>query len=409
MQELFCRLYRLFSLHFSTNANLRHHRLNDISRCESINHHVRKLTLCFEILPKVTPSPERYLQWLYHQQCFQHPSEGHLQRTYPSLTFANIGSLSDRCDWTEERIRLAYEAYKHGIEEQSFMETTSMDVIALAASFSRLENLRSIVITSDYYGLMTDPTDVPRDMAVLIKELLLLPIYNREMRDQDAGRRQLRNIIRAAWATNITELTLSDSNNTMTPRILALRPEDLSLAIKSFRHVKKFYFKLPDFNSKEEDGDIFAAGQLAKLVQAMGCLEELTLVSSSYNPYVPWSSICGVERLPFLRVLDLQSFDFQEKEFIDFLIRHKMTLRVVKLFCVEMYSGTFASLFQNMRENLSLTSLELTGVLEDTLGNFMDYSYAAAQALGDFVTRRSRTFPMELLQRHQRGSSADGE
>lgn len=141
----------------------------------------------------------------------------------------------------------------------------------------------------------------------------------------------------------------------------------------------------------------------------MGCLEKLTLVSSSCNPYVPWEAVCGVERLSYLRVLDLQSFDFHELEFMEFLLRHRTTLQVVKLFCVEMYSGTFASLLRAMREGLSLVGLELTGILEDADGSFLGYSYTAAKALEDYVTKRSQEFPIEILRRHQRGSSEEVE
>lgn len=88
--------------------------------------------------------------------------------------------------------------------------------------------------------------------------------------------------------------------------------------------------------------------------------------------------MCGTGRLMFLRVLDLQCFDFHESELVEFLIRHKCTLRTVNYFCVEMYSGTLESLIQTLRQNLSLTSLGLGGVLEDTTGNFLDYSYAVA-------------------------------
>jgi hypothetical protein len=91
------------------------------------------------------------------------------------------------------------------------------------------------------------------------------------------------------------------------------------------------------------------------------------------------------------------------------LVRHRSTLRVVKLFCIELFSGTFRSLLCNMRGLLSLLNLELNGVLDDDTGNFLDYSYAAAQALEDFVTRRTDEYPTSLLLRHQRGDSVDVE
>lgn len=283
-----------------------------------------------------------------------------------------------------------------------------MDVVSLAASLSRLDNLHSVVIKADYYDENRSLSDFPRDISVLLEKALLIPYYNRHVR-KDQGRRHLRNIIRATAAAvvELTELVISDSDNIMATRILSLRPQDLRTAVLAFQHVKKFYFKLPDFTANASDEKILAGGQLAQLIQAMGCLEELTLVSSACNPYVPWEAVCGETRLCSLRVLDLQSFDFQEQEFMDFLVRHKTTLRVVKLFCVEMYSGTFFSLLSRMRENLELVSLELTGVLEDIGGNFLDYSYVAAKALEDYVTKRSQQFPFDALQRHQRKGSED--
>ena len=369
--------------------------------------YVKRLTLGFELLPTELPPPESYLSWLYHQHCRENPSD--LTRPpYPFLTFANIGEFTGRTDWTEHRMLEAYGHYGRMIEEQQLMEVTGMDIVSLAASLSRLDNLHSIVIKADYYNEDRSLSDFPRDISVLLEKALLIPYYNRNIR-KDQGRRHLRNIIRATAAAvvEVTELVISDSDNIMATRILSLRPQDLQIAVLAFQHVKKFYFKLPDFTANASDEKIFAGGQLAQLIGAMGCLEELTLVSSACNPYVPWEAICGNRRLGSLRVLDLQSFDFQEQEFMEFLVRHNTTLRVVKLFCVEMYSGTFLSLLSRMRENLELVSLELTGVLEDVAGNFLDYSCVAAKALEDYVTKRSQQFPFDSIQRYQRENSED--
>ncbi|PVH74333.1 hypothetical protein DL98DRAFT_658814 [Cadophora sp. DSE1049] len=372
-----------------------------------VGRHVKRLTLGFELLPRELPKPESYLSWLYHQHCREFPSDPP-PPPYPVLTFANIGDLTGRTDWTEDRMLEAYGQYGRMIEEQQFMEVTGMDVVSLAASLSRLDNLHSIVIKADYYNEGRSLADFPRDISLLLEKALLIPYYNRHIR-KDQGRRHLRNIIRATAAATVkvTELAISDSDNIMATRVLSLRPEDLKIADFAFQHVKKFYFKLPDFTANASDEKIFAGGQLAQLIQAMGCLEELTLVSSSYNPYVPWEAICGTKRLASLRVLDLQSFDFQEQEFMEFLLRHKTTLRVLKLFCAEMYSGTFSSLLSRMRENLDLVSLELTGVLEDIEGNFLDYSYVAAKALEDYVTKRRHQFPLDIVRLHQRGNSEE--
>ncbi|KAH7371767.1 hypothetical protein BKA64DRAFT_715256 [Cadophora sp. MPI-SDFR-AT-0126] len=360
------------------------------------------------MLPRELPKPESYLIWLYHQHCREFPSDPP-PSPYPILTFANIGDLTGRTDWTEDRMLEAYDHFRCMVEEQQFMEVTGMDVVSLAAALSRLDNLHSIVIKADYYNEGRSLTDFPRDISVLLEKVFLIPYYSRHAR-KDQGRRHLRNIIRAtaaAAAVTVTELAISDFDNIMATRILSLRPEDLKLAVLAFQHVKKFFFKLPDFTAKASDERIFAGGQLAQLIQAMGCLEELTLVSNSCNPYVPWKAICGTERLASLRVLDLQSFDFQEQEFMEFLLRHKTTLRVLKLFCIEMYSGTFPNLLSRIRENLDLVSLELTGVLEDIEGNFLDYSYVGAKAVEDYVTNRIHHFPFEAIRRHQRGSSEE--
>ncbi|KAG4437428.1 hypothetical protein IFR05_007110 [Cadophora sp. M221] len=370
-------------------------RLRSIAQ-SGIGQYVRRLTLGLELLPKGPPSPESYLVCLYHQHCYENRNENpRPPAPHPGLSFGNIGHHTGRTEWTEECMVAAYGSYRQMIEDQKLVEVTGMDVVCLAASLSRLDNLRSIAIQSDNFNQDRSQADFSRDISILHKKALLMPFYARHIRQRDHGARHLRNIIRATAVAGakITELALSDSDNTMATRILSLRPEDLIIAVVAFRNVKKFYFKLPDFTASELDVDIFAAGQLARFVQAMGCLEELTLVSSSCNPYVPWEA----------------SFDFHEQEFMEFLLRHRTTLRVVKLFCVEMYSGTFTSLLCGMREGLSLVSLELTGILEDADGSFLEYSYTAAKALEDYVTMRRQDFPVEILRRHQRGSSEEVE
>lgn len=187
----------------------------------------------------------------------------------PSLTFDNVGALTRRDDWTIERVSNAYAAYKTRVEEQNSMELLGVDTVALTAAFSFLKNLCSITIKSDYYGQASIETkEFPRDIAVLQRETLLSTFYTHQTRLEDTGRLHLRNIIRAASVTGaeITDLTILDSENTMTPRILALCPEDLHIAITAFQHVKRFHFKLPDYNMKEEDVDTFEVGQLAQLV-----------------------------------------------------------------------------------------------------------------------------------------------
>ncbi|RDW74796.1 hypothetical protein BP6252_05938 [Coleophoma cylindrospora] len=375
----------------------------NISRCDHIRKHVKNLTLSFELLQKEPATQECYLYWLYHQQVFQCAS---LLQTAPPrpLTFANIGPAVRRSDWTFDRVSTAYDSYKLRVEEQKTMEALGMDVVVLAAAFARLDNLRGIHIKSDYYGQINiGPTESPRDIVNLQKEILLSPFYTRRSRLRDVGRLHLRDLIRAASVAGpkITDINISASVDMMSPRILALRPEDLHMACLAFQYVKRFYFSLPDYSTTPEDIHIFATGQLARLIQAMPNLEELTLVSATFTCPIPWAAVFGTGRWGSLCVLDLQCFDFHETEFMEFLIRHKSTLHTVKLFCVELYSGTFISLLYNMRENLRLTSLELDGVLEDTAGNFLNYSYNAADALADYVTRRNNIFPFSKLKQHQ--------
>lgn len=144
----------------------------------------------------------------------------------------------------------AYGSYKQMIEDQKLVvEVTGMDVVCLAASLSRLDNLRSITIQSDNYNFnqVRSPADFPRDISVLHKKALLMPFYTRHIRQRDHGARHLSHVIRATAVAGakITELALSDSDNTMATRVLSLLPEDLTIAIVAFQKVKKFYFKLP--------------------------------------------------------------------------------------------------------------------------------------------------------------------
>jgi hypothetical protein len=290
---------------------------------------------------------------------------------------------------------------------QKSMESTGMDVLALAVAFANLPNLRSVVISSDYYR-QTDITQLPKDIATIQREILITPYNTHTFRSRDTGRLHLQHLIRAASVAGaqITDLTILDSENTMTRAVLQLHPADLCVASITFQHVRRFHFKLPEY-TKHDHVAIFAKGQLAKLIESMPKLEELTLITSSSSPYVPWSTICGTRQLVSLSSLDLQCFNFHEDEFLDFLTRHTGTLRTVCLFCVRLYSGTFNSLLHKMRGALRLDRFELTGAFEDDGGKFLNYSYRAAIAIERFVTRRSSIYPSKEISQHQRNDSPD--
>lgn len=282
-----------------------------------------------------------------------------------------------------------------------------MDVLALAVAFANLPNLRSVVISSDCYR-QTDITQLPKDIATIQREILITPYNTHIFRSRDTGRLHLQNLIRAASVTSsqITDLTILDSDNTMARAVLQLHPADLCVASIAFQHVRRFHFRLPEYTMHNHVA-IFAEGQLANLIQSMPKLEELTLITSSCSPYVPWSTICGIRQLVSLSSLDLQCFNFHEDDFLDFLTRHTGTLRAVCLFCVKLYSGTFKSLFHRMRGALRLDRLELTGEFEDDGGKFLSYSFNAAMAIERFVTRRSSIYPSKEIFQHQRKNSPD--
>ena len=285
------------------------------------------------------------------------------------------------------------------------METTGMDAMALAAALANLPNLRSVVIKSDYYH-ERNFTNLPKDISTIQKKILIAPYNTHTFRSKDTGRLQLQHLIRAVSITRvqITDFAILDSENTMTRAVLQLHTTDLYNARIAFQHIRRFCFKLPQY-SKNHHVAIFSEGQLAKLIQSMPNLENLALIVPWSSPYVPWSSVCGTARLVSLSSLDLQGFNFHEYEFRNFLARHTDTLRAVYLFCVQLYSGTFKSLFCNMRETLKLNKLELTGDFHDDGGVFMSYSFHAAVAIERFVTKQSSIYPSNEILRHQRKSS----
>lgn len=293
------------------------------------------------------------------------------------------------------------------VDVQKSMESTGMDVLALTAAFANLPNLRSVIIKSDYYR-QTDITQLPKDIAVIQREVLIAPYNTHTFRSRDTGRLHLQHLIRAASVTDskITDLTILDSENTMARAVLQLHPADLCVASMAFQHVRRFHFRLPEY-TKHNHVSIFAEGQLAKLIQSMPKLEELTLITSPCSPYVPWSTICGSRQLVSLCSLDLQGFSFHEDEFLDFLTRHAGTLRDLCLFCVQLYSGNFKSLFHRVRGALRLGRFELTGEFEDDDGKFLSYSFNAAMAIERFVTRRSSIYPSNEILQHQRKNSPD--
>jgi hypothetical protein len=293
------------------------------------------------------------------------------------------------------------------VEVQKSMESTGMDVLALAAAFTNLPNLRSVVIKSDYY-CQTDITQLPKDIAAIQQEILITPYNTHRFRSRDTGRLHLQHLIRAASVTGsqITDLTILDSDNTMARAVLQLHPADLSVASIAFQHVRRFHFRLPEY-TKHNHVAIFAEGELTELIQSMPKLEELTLITSSSSPYVPWSTICRIRQLVSLSSIDLQCFNFHEDEFLDFLTRHTGTLRAMCLFCVQLYSRTFTSLFHRMGGALRLDRFELTGEFEDDGGKFLSYSFNAAMAIERFVTRRSSIYPSNEILQHQRKNSPD--
>jgi hypothetical protein len=313
-----------------------------------------------------------------------------------------------RRNWTPERVSAAYEAYKRRVDEQKCLETIGMDVITLTAAFANLPNLRSVIIKSDYYRQL-DVAELPKDISTIQREILLSPYHTQTLRSRDTGRLHLQHLIRAAGVTGaqITDLTILDSENAMAQAVLRLHPADLFTARRAFQHVRRFHFKLPEYTNKGSQVAIFAEGQLGELIQSMPELEELTLVASSCSPNVPWSTICGTKQLASLCSLDLQRFNFHEDEFLDFLTRHAGSLKAVSLFYVEMYSGTFMSLFHRMRDALRLDRLELDGIFKDVGGDYLDYSFWAARAIERFVTRHSLNYPSEEIFQHQRGESPD--
>ncbi|KAH8800169.1 hypothetical protein F5884DRAFT_904875 [Xylogone sp. PMI_703] len=371
-------------------------RLLNISRCDNIRQHVKRLSIGLELLETNAPSKSLFLQRLYHQN---HPVPLS-QRVSEPLSFDNIGWYTENRDWTPRLVLAAYNAYVKLIEEQKLFEETGMDSISLAAAFANLHNLQSVIIQSTNFGQINSDqlfTDV-RELQNLI---LLCPYINQIFRPLDTGRIHFRNFLRAASVSSlkISELFITDDRRFVTPENLRVHPGDLLMCKKAVAHIRRLYIELPQYNHQGEYIAGYFENQLGVFIQSMPLLEDLTIIARSSSSYVPWLTTWEPFRIPLLRTISVQCIDFIEDDLFQYMERHAETLRVVELSAIEMRDGSFSSLFKRMRNTLNLERLTLSGIFQDIEGSYVYYSPGVMRAIEKFVTRRSPKYPYEEVSR----------
>ncbi|KAH8804463.1 hypothetical protein F5884DRAFT_754073 [Xylogone sp. PMI_703] len=369
-------------------------RLLNISRCDNIRQHVKRLSIGLELLETNAPSKSLFLQRLYHQTV---PLS---QRVSEPLSFDNIGQYTENQDWTPRLVLTAYNTYVKLIEEQKLLEETGMDSISLAVAFAGLHNLQSVVIQSTNFEQINSD-QLFKDVRELQNLIFLCPYINQIFRPSDTGRIHFRNFLRAASVNSlkILELIITDDRRFVIPENLRVHPGDLLMCKKAIAHIRRLYIELPQYNHQGEYIAGYFENQLGVFIQSMSLLEDLTIIARSSSSYVPWLTTWEPFRIPLLRTISVQCIDFIEDDLFQFMERHAETLRVVELSAIEMRDGSFSSLFKRMRDTLNLERLTLSGIFQDIEGSYVHYSPKVMRAIEKFVTRRSPKYPYEEVLR----------
>ena len=190
-----------------------------------------------------------------------------------------------------------------------------------------------------------------------------------------SGRLQLQCLIRAAAITPgfcLEGLAISDGDIGIQKvnfdscvtylSMTALSQEDRPLAKVAFKNIGRLSWELPNYDAK---GFVFEPmlrdGHVNRILALMPSLEDLTLKRSRRQSRFPLPIAYTVtrSRSDRLRSVTLNSSEFEEDEFIEFVTHHANSLRFLSLNQFALQQGTLRSFLTRLRDGLNLENLLL--------------------------------------------------
>ncbi|KAI0169371.1 hypothetical protein GGR52DRAFT_518848 [Hypoxylon sp. FL1284] len=150
------------------------------------------------------------------------------------------------------------------------------------------------------------------------------------------------------------------------PTSFVCSPGDLSLVCNAFSHMRKIVISImPTFQL-----DVVMEGNIARVLASATQLEELQLRyhfgSAIGTDPLPVAEVLGTHTWRRLRTLRLSDTIVRMADLVEFIGRHRITLKKLQLFNMRLRDGTWQEAAQELRRlgMVGLSSVEVTGLYE---------------------------------------------
>jgi len=257
-----------------------------------------------------------------------------------------------------------YARYKYFCEGQFDLIASDNDYRIFTAAFINLSSLTRIEIVTFDFG--RDSNGAQHLPDSIFKQVLVYPQLSREREpisgDPIVGSRHLTALLHAAASAKIQLEWITCGG--LDEEILRLPDASLALVKSALKPVRGIRFGF--LNESEEYTKSLRAGKLAELLQSAEGLRSLEIYCHRFlqlvDSEVTLTQLVGTKVWSQLEEINLGELCTHERHLMAFLGRHKTTLISLRLEDCALLSGTWVSVFKQLRSRFHLKRVKLKGM-----------------------------------------------
>lgn len=251
-------------------------------------------------------------------------------------------------------------------DEQRSIKCQGNDLAILCAALTQLPNLRSITVT-DKCNYMDDSYSTPVRGSNAWKDNGLSPRQwpkkapPTDVWDQASSpHHTFVTVVRALsiMSHKIHELYIEGRNFGMSHRIFDASPKDFTHLCNVFTNLRKVKLAINDHSERRWEKRTVGSGLIGNLLSTANSLESLRLdsvppeASEESCPNLTLSTGLGMKIWPYLRYFALVGFYIDEHhDFVEFLTRHRATLREVEFNRLAFGDATWIETFAEIQQS----------------------------------------------------------
>lgn len=285
------------------------------------------------------------------------------ERSIDTRGYARNRDRLPRHDLSPQQVDANYNAYVALWKDHTALSKNKMGVIMVSAALASLKNLQTLYVPAECYG-SHDGMLAPQRVTVETSSMLQFAeqsslLGGKIVRYEGVPEMESVEALLFGLATSRTTLhnlhlgIIASFFNPVinTPHAYPALANLETLTLTVGHGAEEPW-------TQEVEGYL-SSGSMAAFLAAAPLLSRLSIAWEIRAPNVPYCGVMPNIVWPKLTELRLESFDQHGHQLIDLLTRHSKTLRSVSFWVMDLFSGKWMDVFRAMREQLTLTSVDL--------------------------------------------------